>query len=197
MRLLERLRSETKPVHAELEASMMPWISRVRNLEEYAGLLRMFYGFYQPLDYAIKQHVDINRLPDFHERRGAHWILEDLQTIGFAGNELPLDTRSSWVTDQASAFGALYVMEGSTLGGRVICKTISGNLGTDLEKGLRFFGGYGPETGSRWKSFLSALDGFDQSSEEDSLVNSAYNTFRHFQTWIKQNSVPQISTSKV
>lgn len=196
MKILERLRSETKPVHEELEASMIPWISRVKSLAEYADLLRMFYGFYKPLDKAITTHVDLNILPDFHERRRPGWILDDLQSIGYPAEAVVLDNRPSWVTDRASAFGALYVMEGSTLGGRVICKTISGSLNVEMDKCLRFFGGYGPETGSRWKRFLSALEAFDQSPEEDRLVQSAYNTFRNFQSWIKQNSVHQLSSSK-
>jgi heme oxygenase len=60
------------------------------------------------------------------------------------------------VEDQADLVGALYVIEGATLGGQVISPQIqAGRLGVTPEHGGRFFHGYGEQTTPRWNEFLS------------------------------------------
>ncbi len=54
-----------------------------------------------------------------------------------------------------AAFGALYVLEGSTIGGLIIKKMISEKLGS--EEGMSFFEGYGKKTAERWKVFTQYI----------------------------------------
>ena len=60
------------------------------------------------------------------------------------------------VPGPAYAFGFAYVLEGATLGGRVIHKRLRA-IGHSLE-GVSFFDAYGPLTGSRWRSFCEILE---------------------------------------
>ncbi len=52
----------------------------------------------------------------------------------------------------------MYVLEGSTLGGQVICQILMRNLAVpELPKALSFFNGYGADTQSYWDTFVHYL----------------------------------------
>jgi heme oxygenase len=50
------------------------------------------------------------------------------------------------------------VLEGSTLGGRVIAGQLGPRLGLDPAHGLRFFLCYGSDADARWAEFGAALE---------------------------------------
>lgn len=59
--------------------------------------------------------------------------------------------------NENEALGAMYVIEGSTLGGNVIAKQLSKTEGFD-EVTFNFFGCYQENTGPMWKNFKEVLD---------------------------------------
>lgn len=87
-----------------------------------------------------KKMADINTDLEFLYNHGAE-NKPAASFEGFTGNE-----------SLAYALGYAYVVEGSTLGGRVILKQIAQVL--PMDGGTRFFEGYGAETGSFWKNFM-------------------------------------------
>lgn len=90
------------------------------------------------------------------------------------------------ITSPSAAFGALYVMEGSTLGGTIIAKRVREEL--DLqEEGVKFFSGYKNDTGRRWKFFKDKLTEYSVSrpQEEDTVIASACDTFEKLSRWFK------------
>lgn len=60
-------------------------------------------------------------------------------------------------TSEHEALGAMYVIEGSTLGGNVIARQLSKTEGFD-QVTFHFFGCYGDQTGVMWKNFKEILD---------------------------------------
>ncbi len=50
----------------------------------------------------------------------------------------------------AAGLGALYVVEGATLGGRVIARHLARSLALGPADGAAFFAGYGDRTGAMW-----------------------------------------------
>lgn len=79
----------------------------------------------------------------------------------------------------AGALGYMYVIEGSTLGGRVLLKHIKSTLGFDEESGARFFSGYGADTGSMWKHFLHILAGYVVATgREEEVIAGANQAFK-------------------
>ncbi|WP_415328531.1 biliverdin-producing heme oxygenase [Chryseobacterium sp. MMS23-Vi53] len=60
-------------------------------------------------------------------------------------------------TNENEALGAMYVIEGSTLGGNVIAKQLSKTEGFD-DVTFNFFGCYHENTGPMWKNFKEVLD---------------------------------------
>lgn len=78
------------------------------------------------------------------------------------------------------------MIEGSTLGGQIICKHLSQCLNLTPDTGAAFFSGYGQRTGMQWKAFreffnLTYLD-FNQSQQ--SIIDSANQTFITLDTWL-------------
>ncbi len=184
--IIDKLRADTRYTHEQLEQEMLPMIREAVNMESYARLLRIFYGYYKPLEDSIAQYISPRELPDFADRRKTSLILEDLSTIGQPTGNIPIDLSVPAIDCPEAAFGALYVMEGSTLGGKVICKMIAENLGVKDHDGLSFFYGYGGQTGSRWKDFLARLDAFSDQPGELLVIRSANAVFTRFQHWIKE-----------
>jgi len=82
--------------------------------------------------------------------------------------------------------GILYVIEGSTLGGRVIYKNIHQNLELDADSGAAYFSGYGELTEPLWKGFMAELVAYEQiNNTGDEIIagaNHAFNAIhKHFQ----------------
>jgi len=183
----ELLKQETSVQHQASESLLMPTLNKIATRAQYAALLHTFYGFFHPLEQLITHYVGSDILPDIAERRNAALILQDLHALGFSTDALPQSDALPAVSSTAEALGALYVMEGSTLGGRVISRMLLKKEGLQLnEEHLRFFGGYGEATGSKWKAFVQLLN--QQTGNTDTLIRSANETFRLFAAWIKKNS---------
>lgn len=152
----------------------------------YASLLRLFYGFYKPVEDLVDLFVDKAYLPDHEGRRKSASILNDLAALGEPApgnlcNDLPI------ISNSYTAFGAMYVLEGSTLGGRIICGMLRKNLKTDLEA-FSFFEGYGENTGIMWAAFKSKLDNYTaEAARKAEIIDAATVTFVNFKKWMNHN----------
>jgi heme oxygenase len=157
---------------------------------EYIGFLTKFYGYFKPVEDRILQHIDSRILPDISERRKAGWILEDLTFSNAHTGALPLATVLPGIENTAMAFGALYVLEGSTLGGRGITRLLLKNEHLRLQpRQLRFFSGYSEETGPKWTGFLQTLNRHGQSeAAAQTMITTANETFLYFEKWLSKNA---------
>jgi len=188
--IIEQLRSNTKATHEALESTMLPLIKGIKTIEDYVKLLHIFFGFYKPLQDQIDAVIDMKRMPEYKTFRRAEWILDDLDALGFTAQHLPVCSLDFSISSAEDIMGALYVTEGSTLGGKVICKMIAASLQKNDTGGLRFFNAYGNETGSHWKNFLAKLDTFSNTNGQQAIIDTAKNTFAGFQKWICEKVVP-------
>jgi heme oxygenase len=83
----------------------------------------------------------------------------------------------------------MYVIEGSTLGGRIILKHIHTALGLDENKGASFFAGYGAETGIRWKKIMNIMSGYAVANKcEDEVIAGACHAFESIDKYFALNS---------
>jgi heme oxygenase len=95
------------------------------------------------------------------------------------------------MTHVADAFGCLYVVEGSTLGGQIISRQVTRNLGLSPDNnGCRFFCCYGENTGTMWRRFGESLETFLTANPDTrpQIVASALSTFECFQGWFAKPS---------
>ncbi len=159
---------------------MMPLLRGATDAKPYAQLLQGMHRFLAPLETQAHQKMAASSLSDLENRRSTEWMAEDLKALGqeavSAGKaEVPQ------VSSEAEAWGALYLLEGSTLGGQMITKILQKQLPEVAQK-LAYFGGYGAKTGSMWKAFKQQLDAWGEAhpGQNDATIGFARTAFSDF-----------------
>jgi heme oxygenase len=175
--LLQALRSGTRQDHERLEASV-DVLDRCRTPGAYAALLQDFRSLYAPLERALAAApVTSEVLPDWADRRKTVWLDEDLAALDAA----PVPDRA--VPALASAedvAGACYVLEGATLGGAVVVRSLAG--ADEHPPPHRFFSSYGDRRGAMWSRFRGHLRELDaRGADRDRTVAAAREVFRCFE----------------
>ncbi|MCA2960434.1 MAG: biliverdin-producing heme oxygenase [Silvanigrellales bacterium] len=170
------LRQRTARLHAALDA--VPFLARLLSksltLEHYLRVLKGFDAFMEPLEATLSQSAVAPelalRVPDLALRWRASRLKADMRCVeellaqGNSGNhgnqergaQVPAPPQVA-IGSLDEAFGLLYVLEGSTLGGSVIAARVQASLGLKPDQGVTFFCGRGSWTGEAWKGFLQAL----------------------------------------
>lgn len=188
LRILPRLKRETREAHLAIEAVAIA-TGFLEDPAAYARYLRATYGFHAAIEPKLER-----ALPELAGRSKLAWLREDLAALGVEPDGLAREDALGPLADRAAAFGAAYVIEGSTLGGRFILARL-GRSG--IARGAtRFFSGYGGDTGRMWRSFGDALAGFAaETGRGDAIVAGANETFDVMRAWIAQASMRQSSAS--
>ncbi len=184
--ILAALRAGTADAHARLEKYVdMP--SRAGDSQRYTELLEDFFGWYEPLERAVAAAGDWSATSYAPvERSKVTWLESDLRALGRTPEQiaaLPCCSTLPQVDSLASGFGCAYVMEGATLGGRVISGMLAGDI---PEEARRFFRSYGELTRDRWLQFIAALEGFAAAQGgNEAVVRAATDSFRTLETWLR------------
>ncbi|HEX8460327.1 MAG TPA: biliverdin-producing heme oxygenase [Segetibacter sp.] len=185
--LSDRLKEETKSAHLEVEALIMPRVKGLNSPAAYADLLNIFYGYFSPVEKKIESYIEPDIIADAAERRKAAAILQDITFLGEQKQENEC-IKLPAIYNTATALGAMYVLEGSTLGGVHLSKIISGKMNFTANEGVEFFNGYGSGTLGKWNSFKDRLNNYAVNAElEDEVIKSANETFIKFKSWIQEN----------
>lgn len=147
-------------------------------LASYRDLLARLYGFYVPFEAEAGIGVD---------RSG--WLREDLASLGLTSEALRALPRCADIPSLANAgrrLGALYVVEGSALGGRVLARKLSRLFVGSEIAGRRFFLSGGSPSGS-WSGFLGQLAAVpDDRAVWRDIVLAAMETFEVFEDWMSE-----------
>lgn len=188
---LENLKKETSIPHKSLED--LPISKSIVDPKVTVAA----YGLYLNLMQDVVQQVEdkiypmvSEIIPDLKERKKSSLLENDLKytPIGKKAHFLPFGNTEK--VSIAFAMGMVYVIEGSTLGGRYILKNIQDNLGFDEEKGASYFAGYGNKTGSYWKKFLQILAEFEaRTDSEKEIIAGASYAFEAIHQHFEKNSI--------
>jgi heme oxygenase len=179
--ILAQLKARTAHQHQATEETV-DLMREDFTLDEYLKLLSRFYSFYksfeEKLSSAIKEFgVEFNH----HERLNTPKLIADLTNLGIAESEISkIDSFENLpkLDSAERVFGALYVIEGSTLGGQVISRHLKQKFDLDETNGAAFFSGYGKETGKMWNGFREAVTAFaEKSSNHEEIIAGANETF--------------------
>ena len=186
--VLAHLRAVTRPAHVALDAALGVLDERL-DIAGYRALLVRFYGFWvgwQPQVAALLQDAAL-----MEPRRRLHLLVADLAELGVSGPALAALPRCppTPLDDAMAGLGSLYVMEGSTLGGRVIQRHVEHRLGERGRRSCRYFGGYGAETGVMWRSLLARLDVVPQAAVAR-VGGGAAATFDCLGRWLTREAEP-------
>ncbi len=88
----------------------------------------------------------------------------------------------------AHLYGAMYVMEGSRLGGQFIARHID-SLFPEVHA-TRYFRGFDSRTGPMWKEFLHLLEEQVPDQDTDDVIAGARLMFKTFGDWMRQAPAP-------
>ena len=188
--VLVRVKRETQELHHHLE-SILPIARDAFSLGDYMFVLEKFLGIYRPLEARI---MEISGMPEslqLGRRRKTALLEQDLSDLGVEQQTISALPHASLpaLHGVPESLGAMYVLEGATLGGQYISRSASRNLGLDHERGCRFFSSYGPEVGSMWRSFGQVVrERLSGPDEQTRFITGAANTFSCFEQWMRRDS---------
>lgn len=134
--LVVEIRKDTAEVHKRLEHS--PVTSRLlhpnattRDLEHYLNCFLLLHHLSEPVIYPEVEKI----IPDIGENRRFKDLEKDVSELGFSPQFILdsfLSPPISPVFKGVETLGALYVLEGSRLGGRMIYKHLASRLNDEL-----------------------------------------------------------------
>jgi heme oxygenase (biliverdin-IX-beta and delta-forming) len=181
-----RVRAATAELHLRAE-KLLNIPSLIFDRISYAETLRRFYGIYGPLERTLGRQSGWDELGlDLKDRSHVRLIARDLTVLG--SEPCPDEASDIFeIKSFAHALGALYVMEGSTLGGRIVLRLLE-TQEMDIPTGaMSFFAGHGAETGSMWRSFVAKLDVFGELNPASchAVQEGAQKTFQAVIAWFE------------
>ncbi|EDM37686.1 Heme oxygenase [Pedobacter sp. BAL39] len=174
--LSTKIKEATRTPHQEVEKKVVLRIKNVRSEADYADLLKHFYAYFNAVEQAVAPFLTTDILPDLAERRNASFIKSDIEDLGGTVDDLPAAAAPE-IHNLAQALGALYVLEGSIMGGPYIVQMLQKG---GLTKGFSFFSGYGEASGQKWAAFTAVLNRIENEKEVEQALNSAHQTFARF-----------------
>ena len=177
---LARLRAETRPEHEATEAQM-PLMSPELTRVTYAAVLRYLYPLLAGWEAWAQANAPASATALIAKRLRAASLARDLGCLNVpvpAPEDFPAGSIPG-ITTEAGFFGAMYVIEGSTLGGQYIAKHVEPLLGLDADCGTAYFHGYGDQTSANWKEFQAALAAVP-SEQTEAVIAAAKAMFRVF-----------------
>lgn len=174
------LRHATAELHAAVER--LPLMARLTSTrvtrDDYLDYLLAMGRVYGSLEAPCIDALDERLRRDLGIRPKLPAILVDLTRHGLRQPHTRRDATRPLQTDQA--LGGLYVLEGATLGGRVIARHLRRCLGKTLGP-TTFLDFHGEQTSQAWKGFSGVLNRRSEAAELDSraVVLGAIETFCH------------------
>lgn len=177
------IRERTRGLHAQLEAGVS--LERLTvSRAAYYTMLERYLRVYRPLERLMTQQPpDILALLRWAERPRLARIEKDLAALGGTAEQIgsvPEWTNLPALDDKDKVLGALYVIEGSALGGQFLFREIYSKLGLDQNFGAAFFFGDGERTSAVWRWFVSVLR--DEVRSPERAGEAAAEMFHVFQS---------------
>ncbi len=187
---LERLRTATRPAHAAIEH--VPALARLMapdiTLADVGAALRGLHAFHAGLDPRLAAClVDVPGAAAYHDTTRLPALAEDLAFHGLAPGPAAPPYALPALPSLGHALGCLYVIEGSSLGGRVIARRLQDALGLMASQGATFFAGRSAaEVRTRFQNLASLLDheaGFSPAAAA-AILAGANDTFHQMARWM-------------
>lgn len=186
-----RLRLATAAAHERMHghAGFAAAAAGVIGFEDYRRLLARLLGFHMPFEIVAREAAAaLGCAFDVAGRARSPSLLADLASLGLdrqAIARLPRWVPRRGLTSAAALLGALYVLEGSTLGGVQIARALGERMGGETGEGRRFFLGRGDRNGVMWAEFVERLEAVSADLEAaGQAIDAAVATFEEFETWM-------------
>ncbi len=182
--ILTAIKESTRAFHQEIEG--LAYSNKITDnslsLEEYKKLLVVNYIFNKNLENKIIKNNDTKLIEDldFYSRLKSSLIEEDLRNVGIAPKEIFKEIDLNNMNDLYSSLGYLYLSEGSTLGGNLICKKLKENENLKTIDKFNFYGCYGDNISPKWKTFCQVMVKEVNEEKENKVIDSAHQAFNNY-----------------
>ncbi len=191
-RILVEIKRQTQPHHDSIEENPFgkALMDGTMPREQYVTFLQKFYGFHLALEAVLGEFTEWARYElDFDKRRKVESLRKDLRVLGMSDAEidsLPICKDLPTVQMFAQALGAMYVMEGSTLGGQIQGRQVKKLFDYSPETGAAYFSSYGAMVGMMWKEFCGVLVAASTDEQiEQTMIEAASETFNALERWLR------------
>ncbi|UUF12857.1 MULTISPECIES: biliverdin-producing heme oxygenase [Flavobacterium] len=175
---LTDIKTQTATSHKKLESLPVSAsiLSPEMKIEDYIHYLSLMHDVHKNTEDTIYPLLS-GIVEDLEQRQKTHLIEEDFLFLHHQKTGLAKVFDRTEMT-VPFALGVLYVIEGSSLGGRFILKNIVLNPQLSNDLGVSYFKGYGDKTGSYWKNFLNVLAEYEQDYNcADDIIKGAIYAF--------------------
>jgi heme oxygenase len=182
--LHEKIKQATAHLHDQLEQKM--FVGQIMDgsltFEQYQTILNVNYVTHFAVEDFLFSGLsdELRQKLDIESRIKLPALLRDFEEINSAVAISPKPTPGFIdLNSDASILGAMYVLEGATLGGNVIAKRLKTNeqlLSYNLN--YHYYQVYGDQLGLKWKQFLEVLNAIPE-AEHEAAIKNAVNLFGH------------------
>lgn len=190
--IMGRLRESTRELHKEAESrplqrSMARGTLPRGSYAMYLGQLRHLHAALEAaLDSTVSNRTDMATLHT-DERRRVPDLDRDLASFGVEPGSVPVLPATERFIERLDEFaqrdpvallGPLYVLEGSTNGGRFLAKVLQRALLLEAGEGLSYMDPYGERQPEMWAEFKRLADSMPLTSgQSDAVQDAARETF--------------------
>ncbi|WP_018611270.1 biliverdin-producing heme oxygenase [Segetibacter koreensis] len=179
----EILKLSCKKAHIKTEKTLVEKFKSINNLDDYTNILTTFYGYFAPVENEIEKHITNTILPDIELRKRSSFIISDLRNLNYT-RPLPVAGEIPLINSYLQAAGAMYVLEGSTMGGQHIVQMLIQKPALQERKdAMSFFKGYEEQNMLMWQIFKDHLDTNIHEKDVEEVVQSAIETFVLLDKW--------------
>jgi heme oxygenase len=177
------LRESTRPSHRAIDHHplLAPLVQPTLSLAHYQHVLTVMNWMHRALRERLTEAM-AEYLPGsaFLPSDRTGWLAGDLEWFGMPNTCAPeriVDCLTLRFMSPHSLVGALYVLEGSTLGGQVITRQLAQSIQVYPGKGASFFHGHGADTAVRWNAFWQTAADVCAQGALDEVCASAVHMF--------------------
>ncbi len=165
----ERLRRETRAAHERVDARFASL--NLKDPDDYRRFLMLHAIAFLPIEKALTDAGAARLVDDWEAMRRSPELVADLEALGLP---VPSDEGGPTFDNDAEMLGAIYVLEGSRLGGAVLRKSV------DPDFPHRFLSH--PQPPGRWRGLVAMLErNLYESVQVDSAVKAARGSFAYFE----------------
>lgn len=166
----------------------MPLMRPDLDRDLYVAVLQRLFGIIEAWERTAKAGLPMRLRYLAEDRSRLKLLEEDLRGLGVSEFDHHRPHLPEF-KNRAELLGAMYVMEGSRLGGQFIAKHVEASLGLSDGNGSRFFRGFGDATGRRWKEFTAVLESEVPDEQSVDAVRGAKKMFAAFGEWMSAVNV--------
>jgi len=188
---MQRLKAETGDLHSHAESRTLQRAIASGEVDQttFSAYLGQLYHVHNSLESALEncldQHAAISvlatpdrmRVPDLDRDLAFYGVERDQNVAGDAAQHFAVQVREIKTTAPVALLGALYVLEGSTNGGRFLASALRKSWDLDGD-GLAYFDPYGDAQPQKWAAFRRDMDEASfEADQEEAIIKMAKATF--------------------